>query len=385
MAQHRDRARCHVHGDSVRRSFQRCKAPAPDAVPHCPIMVRLTDVAGRAGVSAKTVSNVVHGYIHVSPDTRARVQRAIDELGYQPNLSARGLRQGLTGLVALALPALDEPYFAELASAVVVEADRMGWTVLVDQTGGTREREREVAAGLRGQPIDGLILSPWSLDVGELSRRQAATPLVLLGERVVGGPVDHVGVDNVAAAASATEHLLGIGRRRVAAIGFQRPENSGSGVAALRRRGYQSALAESGFGADPALAPEVQGYGRAQGAAAMHLLLDLPQPPDAVFCFNDSLALGALRALADRAVRVPEEVAVVGFDDIEDTRYSVPRLTTVAPDKGALARVAVGMLNERIGRRRDGVGPLAARDVRVPYRLVRRESTGAPSRGLLGP
>ena len=345
------------------------------------MVVRLTDIAGKAGVSVKTVSNVVHGYVHVSPQTRARVQGVIDELGYQPNLTARGLRQGRTGLVALALPSLDQPYFAELASAVMTEAGELGWTVLVDQTDGTPEREREAAAGLRGHLIDGLILSPVALEAGELSRTQADVPLVLLGERVVGGPVDHVGVDNVAAACAATAYLLQTGRRRIAAIGLQDPEHAASGVAALRRRGYQEALADAGLPVVPELSGRVDGYGRAQGAAAMRSLLDLLQPPDAVFCFNDTLALGALRTLADRGLRVPEDLAVVGFDDVEETRYSVPTLTTVAPDKRAIARAAVQLLAERIDRRKDGGRPIAPRDVRVPHRLVVRESTGGTTRG----
>jgi DNA-binding LacI/PurR family transcriptional regulator len=342
------------------------------------MVVRLSDVAGRAGVSVKTVSNVVHGYAHVRPETRARVQQIIDELGYQPNLTARGLRQGRTGLVALAVPILSQPYFAELASAVVAEAAELGWTVLVDQTDGKPEREREAAAGLRGHLIDGLILSPVSLEVGELSRSQADIPLVLLGERDGPGLVDHVGVDNVAAASAATAHLLGRGGRRVAAIGLQGPEHSASGVAALRRRGYETTLVDAGHRVDPVLAPQVDGYGRAHGAAAMRTLLDLRDPPDAVFCFNDTLALGALRTLADRGVRVPQDVAVVGFDDIEETRYSVPTLTTMAPDKRAIARAAVRLLAERIDGPSDLVDPLPPRDIRIPHQLVVRESTAAP-------
>jgi len=343
--------------------------------------VRLSDIAGRAGVSVKTVSNVVHGYPHVSTETRARVQRIIDELGYQPNLSARGLRQGRTGLVALALPWLSQPYFAELASEVVAEAGELGWTVLVDQTDGRPEQERDAAAGLRGHLIDGLILSPVALDVAALSRSAADIPLVLLGERDGPGPVDRVGVDNVAAASAATAHLLGRGGRRVAAIGLQGPDRSASGVAALRRRGYERTLRDAGHRVDPSLTPEVFGYGRTHGAAAMRRLLDLRDPPDAVFCFNDTLALGALRTLADRGVRVPHDVAVVGFDDIEETRYSIPTLTTMAPNKRAIARTAVRLLAERIDRRREVVGALPARDVRIPHHLVVRESTsGADDR-----
>src|SRR3954464_9773556 len=133
--------------------------------------VRLRDVADRAGVSIKTVSNVVNGYRHVSPEMRARVQAVLDDTGYSPNLSARSLRAGRTGVIALALPELDNPYFAELTGAVVEAAGARGWTVLIDQTDGLREREQVVLAGVRHHLIDGLILSPVALDVDDLVRR----------------------------------------------------------------------------------------------------------------------------------------------------------------------------------------------------------------------
>ncbi|WP_148571994.1 LacI family DNA-binding transcriptional regulator [Nocardioides caldifontis] len=333
--------------------------------------VRLRDVADRAGVSVKTVSNVVHGYPHVRPETRERVQAALDELGYRPNLSARTLRRGRSGLIALALPALDIPYFAELAGVTVAAAATHGWTVLVDQTGGDPDREREVAAGLKGHLIDGLLLSPVGLGAEELERAASSVPMVLLGERITRGALDHVAVDNVAAARAATEHLLGLGRRRVAAIGYQEPERALSGVAPLRQAGYEEAIAARGMTVDAALAPTVASYGRTEGAEAMHRLLDLPEPPDAVFCFSDVLALGALRTLAVRRVRVPEEVAVVGFDDIEDGRFSTPSLTTVAPDKAGIATTALDLLRHRVEE-----PPHPARDVTVGFELVVRESTG---------
>lgn len=332
--------------------------------------VRLSDVAARAGVSIKTVSNVVHGYVHVREGTRARVQAALDELGYKPNLSARSLRQGRSGLIALAVPALDVPYFAELASAVVAAAGRLGWTVLVDQTDGDAARERDVAAGLNGHLIDGLILSPVSLGAADLRRTERDTPLVLIGERISDGAIDHVAVDNVAASRAATEHLLSLGRTRVAALGFQAADHARSGVAPLRRRGYAHALAAAGLAPREEWTPEISRYTRAEGAAATATMMAAAEPPDAIFAFNDELGLGALHALARRGLRVPEDVAVVGFDDIEDSRYANPPLSTIAPDKTALARQAVELLTGRIS---DPTAP--TRDVRLPFDLLQREST----------
>ncbi len=333
--------------------------------------VRLSDVAGRAGVSVKTVSNVVHGYVHVRSETRERVQAALDELNYRPNLSARSLRRGRSGLIALAVPALDMPYFGELARAVVEAAGERGWTVLVDQTDGLSDREREAAAGLQGQLIDGLIMSPMALEAGDLRHSMRGTPVVLLGERITGGTADHVALDNVEAARVATAHLIDTGKRRIAAIGCQSRAHAASGVASLRRTGYVMALTDAGLTLNPARTPDVEGYVRREGAAAMTTLLELPDPPDAVFCFSDLLALGAMRVLAERGVRVPEDIAVIGFDDIEDGRYSTPSLSTIAPDKTSIARLAVEMLHDRITRRPD----VPARDVRVSFELVEREST----------
>lgn len=334
--------------------------------------VRLRDVAAHAGVSVKTVSNVVNGYVHVAPETRARVQASLDELNYRANLSARSLRRGRSGVVALAVPALDMPYFAELTRFVVEASAQLGLTVLVDQTDGLREREHVVATGFRSHLIDGLILSPVAMDQDELAAVRDETPIVLLGEKIGSGGFDHVAVDNVAAARTATEHLLSLGRRRVAAIGYQAGVDARSGVAALRRRGYEEALAARGLPVDPLLTVEVPDFRRADGAAAVAELLGRDVRPDALFCFNDTLALGALHALAARGIDVPGEVAVIGIDDIEDGRFHSPTLSTIAPDKRAIAEHAVRLLHERLGSH-DGAEPA---EVTVPFSLQVRESTG---------
>jgi DNA-binding LacI/PurR family transcriptional regulator len=331
--------------------------------------VNLKHVAARAGVSVKTVSNVVNGYAHITDATRARVQQAIDELHYRPNLAARNLRRGRSNVIALALPELDLPYFAELARSVIKSAEEIGWTVLIDQTDGLVDREQLVLDGIRGHLIDGLIFSPITLGADDLERRRDTTPLVLLGERVYDGPADHVSIDNVAAAQVATGHLIQLGRRRIAAIGDQ-PQPT-SQTAHLRLRGYLKALADADLPAPEQWRCPVDRNHRADGAAAMRRLLDLPDPPDAVFCFNDLLALGALRALQERGVRVPEDVAVVGWDDVEDGRYSTPTLTTISPDKQQIASLAVEFLADQLrSERRD-----APREVTADFGLAVREST----------
>jgi DNA-binding LacI/PurR family transcriptional regulator len=343
---------------------------APDGPAGRP--ARLQDVAERAGVSVKTVSNVVNGYVHVSRDTRSRVDAALAELDYRPNLAARNLRRGRSGIVALALPELEVPYFAELARHVVEAARQRGWTVLIDQTDGELHREQLVMDGYGTHLMDGLVLSPIASGVRELSARRANIPMVLLGERIYDGPDDHVSIDNVAAAATAVRHLLGLGRRRVAVVGRQ--SQPSAQTARLREQGYREALAAAGLPFDPDLVVPTTTFTRHEGSYAVDRLMALAEPPDALFCFNDLLALGALRRLHELRVRVPDDVAVVGVDDIEDSRYATPTLSTIRPDKARIAQLAVELLADRIGDAVTG-DTRPARELEAPYDLVVREST----------
>ena len=206
--------------------------------------VSLKDVAEHAGVSIKTVSNVVNNYPHVTPAMRARVQEAIDELGYRPNLTARHLRKGRTGIIALAVPELGNPYFAELAGAVIDAAAEHEFTVLLDHTRGDREQEVLVSQGFRAQVIDGLILSPLELEAEDLRARTDDVPLVLLGEREYDLPYDHIAIDNVAAARSAVRHLLSRGRSPDRLSGAR--TDSANRPAHLRLRGWREELTAAG-------------------------------------------------------------------------------------------------------------------------------------------
>ncbi|MDX6262886.1 MAG: hypothetical protein QOH84_4574 [Kribbellaceae bacterium] len=332
---------------------------------------RLSDVAARAGVSVKTVSNVINDYPHITAQTRAKVEAAIEALDYTPNVSARSLRKGRSDFIALAIPEMASPYFAELGAAISRAAKKRGITVLIDQTEGEPAAEKLVLGGMRGQLIDGIIFSPITTAPAKIELAANAKPLVLLGERHAGGTLDHVAVDSVQASFDATTHLISIGRRRIAAIGV----GGGAGTGAVRRKGYRKALKAAGLPLDPALELGGTGYHREDGAASMRELLALPEPPDAVFCFNDLLALGALRTLAEAGLSVPGDVAVVGFDDIEDGRYHSPSLTTISADKEWLAENAVGLLLDRIA----GTGEVDRRDLTVPYTLQIRESTTTKS------
>ncbi|MFE2034717.1 LacI family DNA-binding transcriptional regulator [Streptomyces scopuliridis] len=347
--------------------------------------VSLKDVAERAGVSIKTVSNVVNNYRHVTPAMRARVQRAIDELGYRPNLTARHLRKGRTGVLALAVPELGNPYFAELAGAVIDVAAEHEYTVLLDHTGGRREQEILVSQGFRARVIDGLILSPIELEREDLLGRDHDAPLVLLGEREYDLPYDHIAIDNVAAARSAIRHLLAVGRSRIAFLGAR--TDRVNQPSHLRLSGWRAELTEAGLPAPDSMIAPTGGWDHADGAAAMARLLDSGALPDAVFAYNDLIAIGAMRVLSERGLRVPEDVAVVGFDDITEGRYGAVTLTTISPDKQTIARLAVQSVVERLRETAgaadgqeasdgtDAPGATQAHELRADFRLVEREST----------
>lgn len=333
----------------------------------------LHDVARIAGVSIKTVSNVINDYPHIRPATRSKVEAAIAELGYTPNLTARNLRSGRTGAIALAVPDLSLSYFAELAAEVIAEAERAGVVVLVEQTGGDRDRELELLQSSRLKLTDGLIFSPLGMGQDDVDRLAVSYPLVLLGERIFGGPLEHITMQNVVAARTATEYLIASGRRRIAVVGAHDGEVIGS--AGLRLRGYREALDAAGIPFDEDLIGYTTLWHRSNGARSMRELLDRGVAFDAVFGLNDTLALGAMRALQESGRRVPDDVAVVGWDDLDEAEYSIPSLTTVDPGRDWIAKTAVATLLARIADRSSTVQP---REIIADFRIVERES--APAR-----
>ncbi|MFE4194392.1 LacI family DNA-binding transcriptional regulator [Paenarthrobacter sp. NPDC056912] len=325
------------------------------------------DVARRAGVSPKTVSNVMNGIVPVSGPTRLRVEQAMQELDYVPNLSARGLRNGRSGVIALALPDLATPFSAEIAQNIVEVAHEQGWIVQIEETGSDPQREQELMTRARSNLIDGLILNPVVLDESAVKVGIALPPVVLLGE-VTQELADRVFVDSFAAARDLTLALAGPGRRRIAALGVNRGRQSATAI--QRTRGYEAALQELGIQRDESLLISCESW--TPGAAADSLMEYLEEHPlpEALFCFTDSMALGALNTLWKRGLRVPDDIAVAGFDDIVDGRYAVPSLTTVSFDKRAIATEAIRLLTERMADRGHG-----QRLVEVGYSIVERDSS----------
>ncbi|WP_195909324.1 LacI family DNA-binding transcriptional regulator [Microlunatus sp. Gsoil 973] len=332
---------------------------------------RLQDVADHAGVSMKTVSNVINGYQHVSAATRRRVLAAVDALGYRPNLAARNLARGRAGLIALVVPRLDFPYFAALSGRILQAARAVGWEVLIEQTDGDPELERQVIAGHLARRIDGLIFSPVALTAAEIQERTDPTPLVLLGEHVVNAGAPHIAIDNVAAAAQATQHLIDIGCRRIAMVGATRRRDN------PRYQGFRQAMKRAALPVEPYLVRPTRSTAGIEGEQQLAAILDSDvPPPDGVFCATDWLALGAIRAIHRHGLRVPQDIAVVGFDAIPYGEVASPSLTTIMPDRDQIARRAVAAL---LAAHDHPTNPTARDDQAhqpdVDFRLIIREST----------
>jgi len=330
--------------------------------------VRLADVAELAGVSMKTVSNVVHDYPHVTPEMRARVQAAIDTLGYRPNLTARRLATGRTGMIALAIPWIDQPYFAELARNVAEEAARRGYRVLVEQTANSIELERAVLRDREQGLIDGVIFHPVMLGTVEIARLRRDTPLVLLGESAIPLTTDHVMIDNFLAAHDVVKLLVKRGYKRIGFLATIRDDITGS--TQVRLEGYQGALIEAGLPLDSALVLASEGWSVGDAAASLASALRSGLQVDALLCRDDTFAMGALRGLAEAGRRVPDDVAVVGWDDTILARYCSPALTVVSPDKTAIARTAMELLMERM----DGYTGMGRHRI-VGHAIVERATT----------
>lgn len=289
------------------------------------------------------------------------------ELDYVPNLSARGLRNGRSGVIGLALPDLATPFSAELAQSIVEVAHAQGFSVQIEETGSDPHREHELMTRARANLIDGLILNPVVLTESAVRVGGALPPVVLLGE-VTQQLADRVFVDSFAAARDMTLALARPGRRRIAVLGINRGRQSATAI--QRAGGYEAALQMLGIARDESLMISCDSWTPASAAEALADYLESNPLPDALFCFTDSMALGALNALWKSGVRVPDDIAVAGFDDVIDGRFAVPSLTTVSFDKHVIAAQALRLLTERMSDRSH-----EQRLVEVGYSIVERASS----------
>jgi DNA-binding LacI/PurR family transcriptional regulator len=337
-------------------------------------VVKMSDVAREAGVSAMTVSNVINGRPGASEDTRARVLATIERLGYHVNPTARQLRAGRSGAIGLLVPDLDGPYYTHLAARLDNLARARGYHVIIERTGASREGELAAISADRVRPYDGVVLSPVQIDVGDVRGAALGVPVVLLGERRLSGEFDHVMMDNVGGAELATAHMIERGARRVAVVGGRRDAGDDS-MATLRTSGYRQAHAKAGLPVDEELIVDADSFTARDGYEAMLRLHRAGVPFDGAFVLTDAAAMGVLRALADLGYDVPADVQVVGFDNDAEGEYLVPRLTTIDPGNDTMAETVMGLMLRRIE-----AGPASLGDAVesvTAVRLVARESTRA--------
>jgi len=334
--------------------------------------VTIREVAELAGVSIATVSRVLNGRGDVSDETRDLVSRVVRENGYTANRNARGLSAGRTGLVAVLVPLVYPAYFSAIMAGAAEALSERDLQIVLSPTGHQHDREVSVLDRLHGVTDGALIILPEEsseelerlLDGGY--RFVVLDPLMPLDERI-----PSVSAAHTSGADQAMRHLLELGHRRIAQITGPR----GWLATEDRRRGYRAALAAAGILADPELEveaePEIEG-----GRTAAGHLLDLPEPPTAIFAFNDNIAIGTLQAARARRLRVPEDLSVVGFDDVEHATIVTPALTTVRQPLAEMGRTGVSLLNRLLEKQR-----FETLHVELATRLVVREST-APPRAL---
>jgi DNA-binding LacI/PurR family transcriptional regulator len=330
--------------------------------------VTMSDVAQLAGVSTMTVSNVVNNRVRVSDDARERVLAAIRESGYQLNAAARHLRSGRSGVIGLAVPQVDNSYFEMMASLVIEEAQRHGYHVAIEETGAVATGEAAAISQSRNLQHDGLILSAVEIDALLPSTPVQGHPIVLMGEQDAGGRFDHITVPNEAGTAAATEHLIDRGCTKIAVVTGENLDRLN--MMTRRYNGYRSALEDRGLRPDPELRFILDSLSWEGARATGRRIADSGLDIDGVVAFSDSVALGVMRGLRDGGVRVPDDMRLIGFDDIPETELFIPSLSTVAPDHRWKAAKAVELIISRIA---DPTSP--PRQYTAPFAIVPREST----------
>lgn len=304
-------------------------------------MATIHDVALRAGVSAATVSRWLGGHHVRAADA---VSRAVEELGYRPNASAQSLKTGRRGTIGVVVPDITNPFFAAVVKGLERAIPDGTYRMLLASSDESAEREAEVLADLTGR-VDGFVLAPANeQDRAPLELQQAGVPVVLLDREVSGGEsYDVVLVDNLGGARLAAEHLLGLGHRRIGMING--PDDTTPGRE--RRAGFIEVLREAGVEVDAAL--DLAGDFREEsGRVLTQQLLANPVPPTAIFTANNQMTIGALKAIRDLDVRVPDDVSVIGFDDLALGSLLHPPLTCITRADEEQGELVMRLLLQRL-------------------------------------
>ncbi|MGH7118659.1 MAG: LacI family DNA-binding transcriptional regulator [Acetobacteraceae bacterium] len=338
----------------------------------------MKEVAERAGVSTATVSRALSRPDQVVPAVRKRIEAVVRDLGYAVNAAARSLRRNDTRMVLVVVPDIGNPFFSKLLKGIEQQASEMGYSVLIGDTERSTARVELYAQQLDARRADGLILlngrSP-SFAGFRMTRGAGAHlaapryPIVVVSERIPGARLPTVGVDNVAAAKEAVLHLADLGHRRIAHIGGPK----GNILTRERRHGYCAALVQRGLPVDPDWVV-LGDFSITSGRRSARMLLQRRVPPTAIFCANDEMAMGAIAELKASGLAVPQDVSVVGFDDIEFAEIFDPPITTVRQPRYAMGQIAMSL----IGRALRGE-VVAAEEVILASELIVRSSSARPS------
>jgi DNA-binding LacI/PurR family transcriptional regulator len=331
----------------------------------------ITDVARKAGVSKSLVSLVMRGADHVSPARRQAVTEAAAALGYRPNAMARSLVQRRTHIVGVMVSDLHNPFFADVVAGIQEQAARTGYKVLVNTGSRSAAREADAMETLLQLRADGLILAAPVLDEDVILRASQEAPVVLVGRETRLPSVDIVTNDDRAGAEVAVEHLVSLGHRHIAHI------DGGQGAgAAARRRGYESAMKRLGLGACVTVVPAT--FTEEGGHSGCLVLLDHRPRPTAIIAANDLAAIGALNAIEESGLKVPDDVSLVGYDNTSLAALRHISLTTIHQPRLEMGQLALGALLERVDE-----GRAQARRVVLSPSLVVRASTAPPRRDRL--
>ncbi len=328
--------------------------------------VTLHDVAREAGVSVNTVSRALNGKPDVSPETRARVLEVAKRLGYRPNRLARGLRSNKTFTLGVIVTDIANPFFAELVKGVEEAARQNGYSILLEDTGEDSEKEATAIQTMLAERVDGLLITPVQSDSNTLEDvLKSKIPTVLMGRYFSDLKLPYVVTNDVRGAALATKHLIDLGHRNIAHVGGPLHISS----AQDRLSGYRQALQAHGI----PIRKEYVLMGAVtleDGYEVGKELLKLKPLPTAVFAYSDFVAIGLMQSLLDEGLRIPDDVSLVGYDNITFSAYTRVPLTTVEIPKRDLGREAVQMLVQLL----KGGSALKSREKKLPVKLVLRQS-----------
>lgn len=330
-------------------------------------MVNIHDVAKLANVSIATVSRVTSNKEGVNEDTKARVIKAMAELGYRPNSAARTLRMSKSNIIIVLMVNIKNSFYSEFIRGIEEVARAAGYYILIGSTGGDPEKEAEYIDLVQASRVDGVILTTAGvLDDQTIEKINKTSPIVLTFDYVPSKKIPSISIDNESASRKVTNHLIGLGHTRIAHI----TGNMGRLQSQTRLHGYKQALSQHSIPVDEALIQE-GGYLFKDGYEAAKKLLSFDHLPTAIYGSNDNVAIGALKAILEAGLRVPEDIAIVGFDDVDIASFMTPGLTTIHQPRYEIGQRAMGLLLKKINQEEVSQGHIILED-----ELIVRESCG---------